>query len=112
MECVVNNGKGISITYFGYEKAKGGAGLVMFGGSTSVHPRSPGSEWVMIVNRDERIIPYYQQMADAIHAYGAKTFTQLTHMGPRSNSDTEDWLPLWAPTQIPNQAERTTGRTN
>ncbi|MGH2521723.1 MAG: N-methylproline demethylase, partial [Anaerolineales bacterium] len=50
------------------EKAKGGAGLVMFGGSSSVHPRSPATQWAMIANRDDRIIPYYQQLADAIHA--------------------------------------------
>ncbi|MBI3761929.1 MAG: FAD-dependent oxidoreductase [Chloroflexi bacterium] len=88
------------------EKAKGGAGLVMFGGSSSVHPRSPATEWAMIANRDDRIIPYFQQMADAIHEYGAKTFVQVTHMGPRGTSDTEDWLALWAPSQQPEPVHR------
>jgi dimethylglycine catabolism A len=82
-------------------KARGGAGLVMFGGSSSVHERSPATEWSMIANRDERIIAPYQALADAIHKHGAKTITQLTHMGPRAWSDTEDWLALWGPTQMP-----------
>ena len=88
------------------EKAKGGAGLVMIGGSTSTHPRSPATEWAMIANRDDRIIPYYQQMADAIHGHGSTVITQLTHMGPRGTSDTEAWLALWAPTQIPEPLHR------
>jgi len=54
----------------------------------------------MIANRDDSIIPYYQKIADAVHAHGAKIFTQLTHMGRRSRSDTERWLPLVAPSQI------------
>jgi dimethylglycine catabolism A len=82
-------------------KARGGAGLVMFGGSSSVHERSPATEWSMIANRDDRIIAPYQALADVIHRHGAKTITQLTHMGPRAWSDTEDWLALWGPTQMP-----------
>lgn len=83
------------------EKAKGGVGLTIFGGSTSVSPNSPATEWSMIANRDDSIIPYYQAMADAVHAYGAKVMTQLTHMGRRGLSDSEQWLPLVAPSQIP-----------
>jgi dimethylglycine catabolism A len=87
-------------------KARGGAGLVMIGGSTSVHPRSPASEWAMIANRDERIIPYYREMADAIHRHGAAIITQLTHLGARATSDGEDWLALWAPSQLPEPLHR------
>jgi mycofactocin system FadH/OYE family oxidoreductase 2 len=87
-------------------KARGGAGLVMIGGSTSVHPRSPATEWAMIANRDERIIPYYQAMADAVHQHGAAIITQLTHLGARATSDGEDWLALWAPSQLPEPLHR------
>jgi 2,4-dienoyl-CoA reductase-like NADH-dependent reductase (Old Yellow Enzyme family) len=55
----------------------------------------------MIANRDDSIIPYYQAMAEAVHAYGTKAMTQLTHRGRRSLSDSEQWLPLVAPSQIP-----------
>ena len=82
------------------EKAKGGLALTIIGGSTSVDWDSPATEWSMIANRDDSIIPYYQKIADAVHAHGAKIFTQLTHMGRRSRSDTEKWLPLVAPSQI------------
>src|SRR5262245_51629563 len=61
------------------EKAKGGVGLTIFGGSTSVAPNSPATEWSMIANRDDRIIPYYRELAEAVHAHGAKIMTQLTH---------------------------------
>jgi len=87
-------------------KARGGAGLVMIGGSSSVHERSPATEWSMIANHDERIIEPYQKIADVIHANGAAIITQLTHMGPRASSDTEDWLALWAPTQMPEPLHR------
>ena len=83
------------------EKAKGGGGLIMFGGSTSVSPNSPATEWSMVANRDDSIIPYYRQMADAIHPHGAKIISQLTHMGRRGQSDSEQWLPLVGPSQIP-----------
>ncbi len=87
-------------------KAKGGAGIVMIGGSTSVHERSPATEWSMIANRDERIIEPYQKIAAVVHGHGAGIITQLMHMGPRASSDTEDWLALWAPSQMPEPLHR------
>src|SRR5262249_20098486 len=88
------------------EKARGGAGLTIFGGSTSILDNSPATEWSMIANRDDSIIPHYQQMAEAIHGYGGRVMTQLTHMGRRGQSDSEKWLPLVAPTQIPEPYHR------
>ena len=88
------------------EKAKGGAGLTIVGASTSVHSTSPATMWNMIANRDDTIIPHYRALADAIHAHGAAVFTQLTHMGRRARSDTEEWLPLLAPSQIPEPHHR------
>jgi 2,4-dienoyl-CoA reductase-like NADH-dependent reductase (Old Yellow Enzyme family) len=83
------------------EKARGGVGLTIFGGSTSVTPNSPAAEWSMVANHDDTIIPAYQMMADAVHAHDAKIMTQLTHMGRRGRSDSDQWLPLVAPTAIP-----------
>src|SRR5206468_8163477 len=74
------------------EKAKGGVGLTIFGGSTSILDNSPATEWSMIANRDDSIIPYYREMAEAIHAPGAKVMTQITHVGRRGQSDSEKWL--------------------
>jgi dimethylglycine catabolism A len=88
------------------EKAKGGVGLTIIGGSTSVSDNSPATDWSMIANRDDRIIPHYRELADAIHAHGAHVMTQLTHMGRRGRSDSERWLPLVAPSQIPEPYHR------
>src|SRR5688572_1114939 len=88
------------------EKAKGGVGLTIIGGSTSVSDDSPATEWSMIANRDDSIIPYYRELADAVHAHGAKVMTQITHMGRRGQSDSERWLPLVGPSQIPEPYHR------
>jgi mycofactocin system FadH/OYE family oxidoreductase 2 len=88
------------------EKAKGGVGLTIFGGSTSIADNSPATDWSMIANRDDRIIPFYRELAEAIHAHGAKVMTQLTHMGRRGRSDSERWLPLVAPSQLPEPYPR------
>jgi N,N-dimethylglycine/sarcosine dehydrogenase len=87
-------------------KAAGGAGLIVFGGATSVHRQSPARGLHLIANRDETIVPAYQRLADAVHAEGAAVFTQLTHYGRHSHSDTEDWLPLVAPSQVPGRFRR------
>ena len=83
------------------EKARGGVGLTITGGSTSVHPTSPATELSLVANRDDSIIPYYRNLADAVHEHNAAIFTQITHMGRRGRSDCERWLPLVAPSQIP-----------
>jgi mycofactocin system FadH/OYE family oxidoreductase 2 len=83
------------------EKARGGVGLTITGGSTSVHPTSLATELNLVANRDDSIIPYYRKLADAVHEHDAAIFTQITHMGRRGRSDCESWLPLVAPSQIP-----------
>ncbi|MCK0208144.1 NADH:flavin oxidoreductase [Starkeya koreensis] len=75
------------------EKAKGGIGLTMFGGSSSVAIDSPAAPWNQISVADDSVIPYFQQFAERVHAHGAKVMIQLTHMGRRTKWDTEHWLP-------------------
>ena len=91
---------------FHVQKAKGGVGLTIFGGSSSVHPSSPAAAWAMICNHDDSIISQYRRMADAVHAHGTAVITQLTHMGRRNASDVEDWQPLLAPSGIPEPYHR------
>ena len=45
------------------EKAKGGIGLAMFGGSSSVSIDSPASMWSQISVADDSIIPYFKQFS-------------------------------------------------
>jgi 2,4-dienoyl-CoA reductase-like NADH-dependent reductase (Old Yellow Enzyme family)/thioredoxin reductase len=75
------------------EKAKGGIGLTMFGGSSSVAVDSPAAPWNQISVADDSVVPFFQEFADRIHAHGACLMIQLTHMGRRTKWDTENWLP-------------------
>jgi 2,4-dienoyl-CoA reductase-like NADH-dependent reductase (Old Yellow Enzyme family) len=87
------------------EKAKGGIALSMFGGSTNVAPDSPSVFGQLYAGNDE-IIPWFQQLADRLHAHGTAAMVQLTHMGRRTVWDDGDWLPTIAPSSVREQAHR------
>ncbi|MEF2071882.1 NADH:flavin oxidoreductase [Consotaella aegiceratis] len=76
------------------EKAKGGIGLTMFGGSSSVALDSPAAPWNQISVADDSVVPFFQEFSDRIHRHGAKLMIQLTHMGRRTKWDTEHWFPV------------------
>ena len=48
------------------EKARGGIGLTMFGGSSSVAPDSPATPWHQISAADDSVVPYFRQFADRL----------------------------------------------
>ena len=87
------------------EKAKGGLALTMFGGSSTVSPDSP-SAFGQINCSSDAVIEHFQQLADAVHAHGAATMCQLSHMGRRTRWDCGDWLPPVAPSRVREQAHR------
>ena len=89
------------------EKAKGGIGLTMFGGSSSVAVDSPAAPWNQISVADDSVIPYFREFADRIHAHGAALMIQLTHMGRRTKWDTENWLPTVSASPRREPASRT-----
>ncbi|MBH0237380.1 NADH:flavin oxidoreductase [Methylobrevis albus] len=89
------------------EKARGGIGLTMFGGSSSVAVDSPAAPWNQISVADDSVIPYFQQFADRVHRHGAKLMIQLTHMGRRTKWDTEHWLPTVSASPRREPASRT-----
>ncbi|MCQ8780758.1 oxidoreductase [Mangrovibrevibacter kandeliae] len=76
------------------EKAKGGIGLTMFGGSSSVALDSPAAPWNQISVADDGVIPFFREFSDRIHRHGARLMIQLTHMGRRTKWDTEHWFPV------------------
>ncbi len=78
------------------EKAKGGIGLTMFGGSSSVALDSPLS-FNQISVAEDRVLPYLRQFADRVHAEGAAIMCQITHIGRRGAWDNANWLPLINP---------------
>ena len=81
------------------EKAKGGIGMTMFGGSSTVSPDCPATFGQLDMSGD-RIVPYLQQFSDRVHAHGAALMCQITHMGRRTRWDSGDWLPPVAPSAI------------
>ena len=87
------------------EKAKGGIALTMFGGSTNVAADSP-PVFGQLYAGDDDIIPWFQQLADRMHAHGAATMIQLTHLGRRTVWDDGDWLPTISPSSVREPAHR------
>lgn len=81
------------------EKAKGGIGMSMIGGSAVVSQDSPGTFGNLNLS-DDSVIPWLQKLADRMHAYECAVVTQITHMGRRSSWAQGDWLPLiWSSCQ-------------
>ncbi len=78
------------------EKAKGGIGLTMFGGSTGISADSR-LEWGALHAADDAIVPYFAEMAARIHKHGAKVMVQIAHMGKWANWSLADWIPSVAP---------------
>jgi len=88
------------------EKAKGGIGLTMFGGSSSVAIDSPATPWNQIAVSDDSIIPFFREFSDRVHQHGAKLMVQLTHMGRRTKWDTDNWLPTVSASPMREPASR------
>lgn len=89
------------------EKARGGIGLTMFGGSSSVALDSPAAPWNQISVVDDSVIPHFQSFSERVHRHGAKLMIQLTHMGRRTKWDTENWLPTLSASFRREPASRT-----
>ena len=87
------------------EKAKGGLGLTMFGGSSTVSVDSPAA-FAQIDLSQDAVTPWLKQLAQGVHDEGAAIMCQLTHLGRRTRFDVEHWLPPVAPMAL---AERPHG---
>ena len=75
------------------EKAVGGVGLTMIGGSAVVAPDSPPSFGNLLLYKDE-IVPWLRELTDDVHEAGAAVMCQVTHLGRRTSNFSGDWLPL------------------
>ena len=87
------------------EKAKGGLALSMFGGSSTVSVDSP-PPFGQIDLGDDRVIPWLQAFAEAVHRHGCATMIQITHMGRRTGWSSHGWLPTIAPSAVREPAHR------
>lgn len=81
------------------EKAKGGIGLTMFGGSSNVDVDSPNIFRQLNVGTDA-IIPHLQEFSERIHRHGTRLMIQITHLGRRGEPYADHWLPTIAPSPL------------
>jgi len=81
------------------EKARGGIGLTMFGGSSNVAPDSPSVFRQLNVGVDA-VIPHLQRLSERVHGQGAKLMCQITHLGRRGEPYAGHWLPTIAPSPL------------
>lgn len=87
------------------EKAKGGVGMVMFGGSSTVSVDCPATFGQINLSND-KVISHLQSFAGRIHQYGVPLICQITHTGRRTRWDRGNWLPPIGPSSVPEPAHR------
>ncbi|WP_022923526.1 NADH:flavin oxidoreductase [Serinicoccus marinus] len=87
------------------EKARGGVGLTMIGGSAVIARDSPPAFGNLELHRDE-IVPWMRRLTDAVHEEGAAVMCQVTHLGRRTSNYTGDWLPTVFPSPLREPAHR------
>ncbi|AZL07348.1 FAD-dependent oxidoreductase [Brevibacterium aurantiacum] len=87
------------------EKARGGVGLTMIGGSAIVSKDSPAAFGNIDLSTDE-VVPWLSALAADCHDEGAAVMIQTTHLGHRSSNFTGDWLPLVSASRTREAAHR------
>lgn len=88
------------------EKAKGGLGLAICGGSSPVSRDSPWEWWKSVNLSTDETIPHLANLAEAMHRHGAKIMIQATHMGRRTNYFGGSWPYLMTPSGIREPVHR------
>ncbi len=74
------------------ERAKAGVALAMTAGSAAVSRDSPPVFNNILAYKDE-VVPWIQNLTDAVHEHGCAVMIQLTHLGRRTSWNKGDWLP-------------------
>jgi 2,4-dienoyl-CoA reductase-like NADH-dependent reductase (Old Yellow Enzyme family)/thioredoxin reductase len=87
------------------EKAKGGVGLTMIGGSALVSRDSAPAFGNLQVWKDESV-PWMRRLAEEVHEHGAAVMIQLTHLGHRAGNYTHEWLPAVSASAVREPAHR------
>ncbi|PXW99317.1 2,4-dienoyl-CoA reductase-like NADH-dependent reductase (Old Yellow Enzyme family) [Sphaerotilus hippei] len=93
------------------EKARGGVGLAICGGSSPVAKDSPSAWWSSVnLSRDETM-DGLARLAEAMHRHGAKIMIQATHMGRRNAWHGFDWPHLVSPSGVREPVHRGNAKT-
>jgi 2,4-dienoyl-CoA reductase-like NADH-dependent reductase (Old Yellow Enzyme family) len=74
------------------ERAKAGVALTMTAGSAAVSKDSPPVFNNILAYKDE-VVPWIQNLTDAVHEHECAVMIQLTHLGRRTTWNKGDWLP-------------------
>lgn len=79
------------------ERARGGAAIIVSQATNVI------ADYGELHNADDRIIPWYRQVAEAVHPYGAKYFAELSYPG-RQGDYTGTGAEIYnAPSAVPNR---------
>lgn len=93
------------------EKARGGVGLAICGGSSPVAKDSPAEWWSSVnLSRDETM-EGLAKLAETMHSHGAKIMIQATHMGRRNAWHGFDWPHLVSPSGVREPVHRGNAKT-
>ena len=93
------------------EKARGGVGLAICGGSSPVAKDSPAEWWSSVnLSRDETM-EGLAKLAETMHRHGAKIMIQATHMGRRTAWHGFEWPHLVSPSGVREPVHRGNAKT-
>ncbi len=82
------------------EKAKGGLGMAICGGSSPVSIDIPQGAWRPVNLTTDRVIEPLARLAETVHRHGMKIMIQATHMGRRSAYAGDPWPHLVSPSGV------------
>jgi 2,4-dienoyl-CoA reductase-like NADH-dependent reductase (Old Yellow Enzyme family)/thioredoxin reductase len=102
---LVNGIPGKKYALYHEEKARGGIGLTMIGGSSNVSIDS-ANVFDQFPAWSDEVLPFYHDVSSRVHQYGTAVMVQLTHLGRRSQADVDNWLPSIAPSAVRERAHR------
>ena len=88
------------------EKAKGGMGLAICGGSSPVSLDVPQGSWKPVNLTTDRVIEPLARLSEAVHRHGTKIMIQATHMGRRSAFAGDPWPHLVSPSGVREPVHR------
>ena len=92
--------------YAAYHRARARGGVALqITGATPVHSTSGRSAANALENTDDRIIPGYRVLSEAVHSEGGRILAQLAHFGASITSN-QPGLPLWSPSDIGSELNR------
>ncbi len=88
------------------EKAKGGLGMAVCGGSSPVSIDQPQGGWRPVNLTTDKVIEPLARLAETVHRHGMKIMIQATHMGRRSAYQGDPWPHLVSPSGIREPVHR------